>query len=181
MLLAMSLLPALVPAADEDGLFQVITAETRLVDQVYRLNARLELQLSDAARQALDNGVALVLDWQVEVNREYDWSWWGFQVAELQQRYQLQYHALSQRFVVRNLNTGEQTSYRSLPDALAVIGAIRDFPMLDQRVLDKGKPYRARLRVVLDIESLPTPMRLWAYTSSQWRLKSEWYTWPLRH
>jgi len=36
-----------------------------------------------------------------------------------------------------------------------------------------------RLRCSLDIESLPTPVRLLAYVSSAWDMDNEWYQWPL--
>ena len=39
-------------------------------------------------------------------------------VAALEQRYELSYHALSQRYLVRNLNTGEQQDFGSLQAAL---------------------------------------------------------------
>ena len=36
-----------------------------------------------------------------------------------------------------------------------------------------------RLRGSLDIESLPTPVRLLAYFSSAWDMDSEWHQWGL--
>ena len=59
------------------------------------------------------------------------------------------------------------------------LGKIRNFPLLDEHLIgDKGHRY-VRLRALLDIESLPSPMRPLAYLSSLWRLKSDWYEWPI--
>ena len=39
---------------------------------------------------------------------------------------------------------------------------------------------RVRVRAVLEIESLPTPLRLAAYFNPAWRLSSDWLSWPLQ-
>jgi len=36
------------------------------------------------------------------------------------------------------------------------------------------------MRADLDVESLPTPVRLWAYLGSAWSLKGDWYQWLLQ-
>jgi hypothetical protein len=60
------------------------------------------------------------------------------------------------------------------------VGQIEGFPLLDDQVLEPDTDYRVRIRASLDIESLPTPLRLLAYFRSAWRLTSEWSTWPLQ-
>ncbi len=149
-----------------------------LVEGVYRLGARVEFRLNDTVREALENGVPLVLELQIQVVRERELLWPEI-IAELRQRFSLRYHALSQRYLVRNFNTGVLQSFRFLDDALRAIGNIYDLPLLDANLLKKDGDYRVRLRSQLDIESLPTPMRLWAYLDSDWRLNSGWYEWPL--
>ena len=59
------------------------------------------------------------------------------------------------------------------------MGQITDFPFLDQGLLIAGERYEGALRVLLDLEALPAPLRLFAYLSDDWRLSSEWRTWPL--
>ncbi|NCF09332.1 MAG: DUF4390 domain-containing protein, partial [Gammaproteobacteria bacterium] len=56
---------------------------------------------------------------------------------------------------------------------------LRDFPMLDRRLLRVGVRYGARLRASLDVEALPLPLRPVAYLSSAWDLTSEWHDWLL--
>ena len=50
-------------------------------------------------------------------------------VAALEQRYELSYHALSQRYLVRNLNTGEQQDFGTLQAALDRLGEVRGLPV----------------------------------------------------
>ena len=174
-------LPIAAAAADGDSAqagFIVRDASARLQDGVYLLDADVDFNLSVAALDALNNGIPLGLEIEIKVERRRDWMW-NDNVAALSQRYSLQYHALSDRYVVHNRNTGQRQSYTTLEDALFMLGRIRDFPMLDRRLLDAGSEYLAGVRAALMIEELPTPMRLWAYASDQWHLDSAWYSWPL--
>ena len=46
------------------------------------------------------------------------------EVASLQQSYELSYHALSQRYLLRNLNTGEQQDFGTLQASLDRLAAL---------------------------------------------------------
>lgn len=172
---------ASLPARSEvpaDSNFQVREARSLLVDGVYRVSAQVDYELGEQALEALMHGVPLVLELKLQVLQEREWLWSAV-VAELLQRYQLRYHALSRRYLVLSFNTGVQQSFTNLDDALHAIGTIYDLPLLDARLLEPDGRYEIRLRADLDIEELPTPIRLWAYLSSGWGVNSEWYTWPL--
>ena len=163
----------------EDAYFSVRDARAVLKDGVYLLDANIVYRFSDAALEALHNGIPLVLEMQIKVGRKRDWLWTDT-VAALSRRFRLQYHALSDRYVIHNLNTDQRQSFATLDDALHGLGLVRGFPMLDAKLLHAGDEYRASVRAVLLIEELPTPMRLWAYVSDQWHHDSSWYTWRLQ-
>ncbi len=176
--LAALLLAALaLPAPAAEHAFVVKSIESNLVDGVYRLNANIEYRFSDAALSALRNGVPLIVQVDIQV-REKRW-YWNLTLAELTQGYLLLYHALSDTYILQNLNSGTQEHYRNLDDALRHLGHIRNLPLIDAKLLSPDKDYEVRLRAHLDIESLPAPMRPMAYISSDWDLDSGWYTWPL--
>lgn len=166
-------------AQEEDGHFEVRSASAELIGGVYYLNAEIEYRLSEAAKEALESGVALTIELQIEVSRVRRFRP-DPEVASLRQRYELQYHALSQRYVVRNVNSGEQVSFPSIDSALAGLGAVSGLPLLDEALLDEDRPYRARLRAGLDTEGFPGPMRLLIFWLDEWQLVSEWYEWQLR-
>ena len=67
-----------------------------------------------------------------------------------------------------------------MSDALEYIGNVYDLPLIDANLLDPQHTYMVRMRADLDVESLPTPVRLWAYLGSAWSLKGDWYRWPLQ-
>lgn len=158
--------------------FNILNAKTSLVNNVYLLESSMSLSFSEDALEALRSGVPLIVLVNIEVLKDRNW-WWDKTIAKLEQGYLLLYHALSEKYIIHNLNSGAQQNYVSLNAALSALGKIQDLPVLDKNLLIKDAEYYVRLRTYLDIESLPAPMRPIAYISSQWQLESDWYSWPL--
>jgi hypothetical protein len=181
--LAMMLLLALAvcfpaPAiASDPGIFQLEDAHTWRAGGADYLGAQFDIKLSSGAEEAVSNGVPLVFEFQVQVVKMNTWFWDTVDIEIIQHRH-LQYHALSQSYLVKDIAAGTQGNYRRLDDALRAAGNIQSL-MLAEQALDPDLNYEIRLRGSLDIESLPTPVRLIAYVSSAWDMVSEWYSWPL--
>lgn len=157
---------------------RISNVRTLLADGVYRIGARVDFEFNETLHDALHNGVPLLIELRIEVLRQRRWLWAEL-VAELRQRFELQYHALSRRYLVSNYSTGVQRSFSSMNDALEYIGNVYDLPLIDANLLEHRQPYKVRMRAELDVESLPTPVRLWAYLGSAWSLKGDWYQWHL--
>jgi hypothetical protein len=165
-------------AQDDPGRFEIRSASVELRAGVYYLDAWVEYRLSAEARGALDAGVALTLDTEVEFLRSRRF-WFDDEEANLRQGYELQYHALSERYLVLNLNSGEQSSFATLFSALNSLGRITELPLIDAALLDSDAAYDIRIRAVLSTEDIPGPLRLLAFWRRDWSLESEWYTWQL--
>lgn len=161
------------------GDFSINYAQTRLVDNLYLLDAKLHYKLPEVPLEALQNGVALTFVLTIIVERER-WYMWDEQIAILKQRYQLKYHAFSKQYVLTYLNTGIQVTFSTLEAILIQLGQLEDFPLLDKHLVSENEVYWVHLQTYLDIESLPVPLRPIAYLSSQWRLSSNWYLCPLQ-
>ena len=159
--------------------FRVIDVRSERTDSLYRVDANLHLVLSPAAREALDNGLPLTFLIRLQVLRPRRYLW-DEVIAEVVQRFRLRYHALTRRYLLENLNTDARYTFATLDQALARLGRLRRFPLIDTHLLDPDATYLARIRVELDIEALPTPMRVMAYLSRDWRLDSDWYEWRLQ-
>lgn len=159
-------------AADE---FVINSAELILIDKVYQLNARIEFEFSKDVLHAIENGVPMVIETEIEFLQPRNY-FWDKELATLAQRYQLQFHALSEQYIVRNLNSGAQYTFFSLTAALQKIGNIDHLPLIDEKLLrnrEKEK-YYARVRTHLGFDNLPVPLRLNALISRSWWLGSEW-------
>lgn len=163
---------------EREGYFEVRSASTEPIAGVHTLDARLQLVLSSEALAALESGVTLSIELQMQVIRVRRFLVDDIE-AELAVRYQLEYRPLSQRYIVRNLNSGDQDSFATLYSALNSLGRIQGLPIIDDALLAPDKPYRLRVRAMLSTQQYPPILRLLFFWRGQWQLQSEWFEWYL--
>ena len=178
---ALVLLGGTAPAqerVERAGYFEVRSASTELVGGVYMLDARLQLVLSSEALNALNSGVPLTIELQMQVIRSRRFYLDALD-AELAFRFELEYRPISQRYIVRNLNTGNQDSFATLYSALNSLGRVQRLPVIDDSLLVPDRDYRVRLRALLATEQYSAPLRLLFFWRDEWQLKSDWYEWKL--
>ncbi len=175
---ALLALASAVYAQERPGRFEVRSASSTLRDGVYFLEARVEYRLSSAAREALEAGVPLTIELELVVIRHRRF-WPDVETATLRQGFRLEYHALSQRYIVKNINSGEQRTFATLFSALNFLGRINDLPIIDAALLEPGNRYDGRIRALLDKDDFPGPLQLLAFWRKGWSLESEWYRWRI--
>ena len=166
-------------AGPKESRLLIRDAHTTLDDEVYELDAKLDLQLPKDARKAIDGGLTLHLTYQIQVSRVRRYMP-DDGVAEIEQQFELAYHALSQRYLVRNLNTGEQQDFGTLEAALGRITEVSGLPILDSSLLPPGPQYEGRVRAVLDMASAEDAFGWLLFWTDDWSAESDWYTWTLR-
>ena len=149
-LLALLAWPSISTAANEA--FTIRSVETRLLDQVYTLSAKIDFHFSEPALAALKNGVPLIVLIDMEVQRERNW-WFNKDIAELQQGYLLLYHALTEKYIINNLNSGAQENYDTLSAAVTALGTIENLPILDAKLAENSGHYIVSLHAYLDLEA----------------------------
>lgn len=163
---------------EREGYFEVRSASTQAIAGVHTLDARLQLVLSSEALAALESGVTLTIEMQLQVIRVKRFLLDSVD-AELAIRYELEYRPLSQRYIVRNLNSGDQDSFATLYSALNNLGRVQGLPVIDDALLLPDRDYRLRLRAMLNTQQYPAPLRLLFFWRGQWQLQSEWFEWSL--
>jgi hypothetical protein len=157
----------------------VRSASVSLDQDVYELDARVDLTLPEDARKAIEAGLTMRLDYEIELARSR--SYWADKgIASLVQTYELSYHALSQRYLVRNLNTGEQQDFGTLGAALDRLSTVRGLPVFDADLVEPGRSYVVGVRVVVDLNSSSEALSWILFWTDDWSADSEWYEWPLR-
>jgi hypothetical protein len=164
--------------AEREGYFEVRSASTEPVKGVLTLDARLQLVLSSEALAALESGVTLTIEIQMQVIRIRRYLVDSVD-AELAVRYELEYRPLIQRYIVKNLNSGNQDTFATLYSALNSLGRIQGLPVIDEALLEPDRSYRLRLRAMLNTQQYPAPLRLLFFWRGQWQLQSEWFEWLL--
>jgi hypothetical protein len=179
--LALCFLATLVPRADaaEEPQLVLREAQAAIDEGVFELDARLELTLPESARRAVESGLTLRLTYEITVDRVRRYMP-DATVASLEQRYEISYHALSQRYLVRNLNTGEQQDFGSLQGAIDRVSELHGLPVLDTALVEDGPVYQGRIRAVLDLNTAPDVFGWLLFWTDDWNAESNWKSWTLR-
>ena len=165
-------------AALAENQVDVRSASLALDQDVYELDARLDMHLQEDARKAIEAGLTMRLDYEIELSRVRNYLP-DATVAELVQSYELSYHALSQRYLVRNLNSGEQQDFGTLQAAMDRLSEIRGLPFIDAALVEPGQKYEGRVRAVVDLNSGSEALSWILFWTDDWSATSEWYEWPL--
>jgi Domain of unknown function (DUF4390) len=162
-----------------EGRFEVRSADLQLKDGVYHLNAHMDLPVSDAVRRGLAEGVPLTLELDLDIERVRQLLP-NSRVAELTQRYHLQYNAVSARYILRNDNSGQQQSLSSVDSAIEQLSEVRGLPVLDKALISADRRYEASVRAKVDYGSVPFSLRVVMFWVNEWHRESDWYTWTLQ-
>ena len=174
----LTLRPGPAAAQSEEAFFRVERTQVDQRDGRLRVDADLIYHLNDTAREAISSGVPLTLEWSARLLQRRDWIW-DDTLAEVRHGFRLTYFALGDRYLVHRQHDGVTLTYLHLNDALAAIGRVRDLDLAAADSLTPGQDHYGEFRGELIVEELPTPVRLWAYISSEWRLISDWQAWPV--
>lgn len=179
-LVSLLLLPLLSHAelnhAESNPGFVIESAELNSVGAKYTLNAVIQFYFSKEALKALEHGIALQIDIEMQAKQNRKWLW-NKKIRKKILRQRLEHQPLSNQYLVTDLNTGIKRNFNSFHHALEFMGSINDYPFLELASLEQDKTYTALLRASLNTESLPAPLRLSAYVSSDWKFSSPWYQW----
>ncbi|HKE95243.1 MAG TPA: DUF4390 domain-containing protein [Povalibacter sp.] len=162
--------------AQSEQRFEIRSAYIEPAEGVYQLNATLVFDLPDGAREAVREGAPLTLDLEIVLHRSRKY-WLDETVANLEQHYELVYHALSERYLLRNVNSGEQASYATMDAALDSLRVVSNLPILDQSLVVPGARHEISLRAHLDVRTMPDALRFIVFWANDWRQTTEWYTW----
>jgi Domain of unknown function (DUF4390) len=160
-----------------DGALEVRSAYVNIDHGVFLLHARVEYPEGPAIRDALRDGITLAFDLDARVDRERRF-WFNSTVVDVTLRRELSYHAVSDRYVVRDVRSGDQETFATLDEALTSLGKVDAWPILVEPQLDGGN-YSISVRAGVRRGHLPASLRALLFWTDDWARQSEWYTWSL--
>ena len=160
-----------------DGALAVRSAYVNIDHGVFLLHARVEYPQGPAIRDALRDGITLDFDLDVRIEKERH-LWFNANIVELTLHRQLSYHAVSDRYVVRDVRSGDQDTFATLDEALDHLGKVDAWPILVEPQLDGGN-YTISVRAGVRRGELPASLRALMFWTNDWARQSEWYTWSL--
>jgi hypothetical protein len=177
--LALSLCAAMGLALGDalDGILEVRSAYVNIDKGVFLLHARVDYPLGPAIRDALKDGIALTFDLEARVDRDRRF-WFNSNIVDLTLHRELTYHAVSDRYVVRDVRSGDQLTFPTLDEALDYLGRVDAWPILVEPQLDGGN-YNISVRAGMRRGHLSASLRAILFWTDDWARVSEWYTWLL--
>ena len=157
--------------------FEILNGKAEFDANSLNVTARYEISLNDVVADALHHGINVEIISRVKLYRARRWMI-DKKLATWQRGYQLGFHSLSGRYQLRNLQTGEEQTFANLEQLL---NDIEDFQFHTELIAEtlpgSNRGYRVDLQVRLDHASLPTPLRVIALATPEWRLKSDQISW----
>jgi Domain of unknown function (DUF4390) len=158
--------------------FAVLSAIASMRNGAYEMDAQVNFPLTDDVRSALADGarVRLALQVVIEKQRRY---WFDDKLADATLRRELTWDAVSQRYILKYLDRGEQDSFQELGEALVAAGVINGWKIPLEKKLDPGKNYEISVRAGYRSTGLPDALRTLAFWSDGWVRRTEWKSWIL--
>jgi len=159
-----------------DGDFQIRSAFVVIDRGVMQLNVHVQYPINERIRSALQDGVTLAFDLECNVTRHRR-LWWNAAVLEMSLRRELTYHAVTDRYVLRDEQGVEQESFPTLEEALDRIGRVENLPILVESQLRGEGPWQVAVRAGVRRGRLSDTMRALMFWSDDWHRNSDWYIW----
>lgn len=145
-------------------------------NKMWVLNADIEYLFNHKIMEALIHGIPLTIavTFHMEKKRSY---WLDSTVSDLSKRFFIRYHPLTGFFQLSSEEEHVPHQFAGLSALLDTLGEIRGWKVFSIEQMRKRARYTAELSTSLEIEALPLPLRVLAYTSMEWRLCSSPFTW----
>jgi len=150
----------------------------RSPDALY-LTVRLDLTPSPVVEDVLVRGVPLYFVWQADVYRQR-WYWADRRVGGVQRTLRLAYQPLTRRWRLSlangvaggsggaNLQYALHQNFDNLADALAVIGRVTRWRLIEEPALEAGARHRVEWRMQLELSLLPRPFQIGVANQPAW-------------
>ena len=94
-------------------------------------------------------------------------------------RRELSWHAVSERYILRETGSGEQQVFTTLDLALVAAGEVENWPVVVEPQLDPDSTYTISVRAGVRRGRMSDALRALIFWSDSWNRSSEWYTWTL--
>jgi len=159
--------------------FLVQSGQTNLEPGGLVNTIRSSLSLSDEVTEALNSGIELHMVFQFRLFRIRPFIW-DDRLGEWNVGYRLKYHALSAGYVLLNETNEELETFLSIRDAMESLQNLTiRLPVITETLPETEHGYRMSLRILMNTEMLPSPLKLVTEISGAWKLDSEWAQWTV--
>ena len=170
--------PTVVNSPVKDAL-EIQSGFVNVINGVYQLQVRVSYPINEEDRLALQQGVSLFYDVDLEVTRERRF-WTAASIVNLSLRRELSYHSVSERYLVKDpQGIAEPRSFATFEEALADLGTVDGWPILVSAQVTESGNYYVNVRAVVRRGRLTDALRALMFWSDDWQRRSDWYSWSL--
>ena len=160
-----------------DGTLEVRSAYVNVDKGVFLLHATVQYPINPTIRDALRDGITLTFDLDTRIERERRF-WFDATLVDLTLRRELSFHAITERFLVRDTRSGNQESFATLEEAIDNLGRVDGWPILVEPQLGAGN-YVVSVRAAVRRGRMPSSLRALMFWTDDWHRESAWYSWSL--
>ena len=160
--------------------FQIFQSDSAIFVAYEYAGATRNFMLEDPGEAPVDSWMGQsVASWDgdtlvVEVTGQSDATWF-----DRSGNHHSAYMKVTERYTLRNINTGQQISFATIFAALNALGRIDAVPLVDASLLREDADHTVRLRAQVSIADYPLSLKYLLFWRDDWRVASNWYTWPL--
>ncbi|PIE46353.1 MAG: hypothetical protein CSA44_00215 [Gammaproteobacteria bacterium] len=155
----------------------ISAVSTDKVQQTLQVNVKSHIELPEAVREAIHNGITLVFSYQFEIKKQ---RWYPTKsLATIRKNYHLSYSRMTEKYQIENPITFERETFNRLSSAVVAMQQLNDFPLILTSQLPKT-PLTLAVRFRLTAENLPSYVRLERLFSDAWEADSKWSNWPIQ-
>jgi hypothetical protein len=139
----------------------------------YLVDLDLRIDLAADPMAALKSGVPLTFIVDIAVERDRSWLP-NKRLVHVAHRIRLERHALSNKYLLLGVPQSPGENFPTLEAALEFLAHLKGMPIVAEDRLPFRPGLQLGVRIHLDVEDLPAPLRLTAYIAPSWWLASGW-------
>lgn len=152
---------------------------SEVVEGACYVDARINFNLDDDLREALDHGVELDVRIIIRVKEKRKWLRDRI-YREAKIKFKLDHLPLSDVYIVTNVKESEQRQFDTLENALKYMGKVDRYLLLDTGEITGAPRLDASIKGVINVKNLPPPMKPVAFLVNKWQSESGWHKWIIR-
>jgi hypothetical protein len=154
-------------------------AHTRVESGTLVVDTEVDLELSPDPTEAVKSGVSLAFFVDIAVEQARDWLP-SERILHVAHRIVIKHHSLSDKYLILGLPGSQGENFPTLEAVIDALSHLRGLPLATEGQLPTSGTRKLGVRIRLDVDALPAPLRLTAYASPSWWLNSGWTWWEIR-
>ena len=142
----------------------------------YKIAIEATIKMSEEQVEILKNGISLTFSYTFVIEEKIGVAWLEGDNEPKTYNYTVSYNALTQQYVV---NSHRHKKYENFPTLSLALAYVAEPKNMNIEIVNRhqNRVYRGGVRLKLDINELPTPLRVPAYLSKEWNLDTGWKYW----